>query len=416
MIRKAKSLINKNRVLLENFSFLSILQVSNLLIFLLMIPYLYRVLGKEYYGIVVFAQTVAIYFAIIVNFGFNVTATRDISIYRNNRRKVSKIISSIITLKLIFFFFTLIILSILVSFIHLFSTHPKIFFFSMLFCLSEALFPIWYFQGIEKMKYITFINVATRITSALLIFVFVKHHTDYILIPIFLGMGTVMGAIIGLIIVFYVHKNKFLFLHISELKTCVVDNLPLFISNVSSQIYVNANKLIVGSFLGMQDVAIYDIADKIVNLLKVPVFLVKQTLFPRVSKDRDVRFVKRAMGLVFVFFAIVYILLFTFTYPIIHLFSGSSNQITGELFRFLAISILPICLGLFFAELILVPFGFLKDYTKMRTSSLFVYLVIVGLLIVFKQVGLFQLAGSIIFVETFVLLYSFYLCKKNKVI
>jgi len=415
MIKKVTSIVLRNRVILENFSFLGILQVSNLLIFLLIIPYLFRVLGKENYGIVVFAQTIAIYFSIIVNYGFNVTATRDISIYRGDNNKITDVISSILSLKLFFFFISVAILSILVLSIPLLNTHPKVFYLSMLFCLSEALFPIWYFQGIEKMKYITFINVTTRVASAVLIFVFVKQSTDYFLVPLFLGLGTVAGAVIGLYIIFSVHSNRFKFMHVSELVKCVKENVPLFISNVSSQIYVNANKLIVGSFLGMQEVAIYDIADKVVNLIKVPIFLVGQALFPQISRDKDVRFVKKAMSLVFAFFIVVYSGLFLFSAQIIHLFSGTNNPDAISLLRLLGLSILPISVGLFFNDLLLVPFGFLKDYAKLRSSSLVLYLVIIGTLIVSKQVGLFQLAGVIILVESFVLVYSVFLCRKNKV-
>ncbi|HUW04862.1 MAG TPA: oligosaccharide flippase family protein [Williamwhitmania sp.] len=415
MINRVKSIVNKNRVIFENFSFLSMLQVSNLLIFMLTIPYLFRVLGKENYGLVVFAQTIALYFTIIVSFGFNVTATRDISIHRGDNAKIGDVISAILSLKLLFFFISLAIISILIIFIPLLNAHPKVFYLSMLVCLSEALFPIWYFQGIEKMKYITFINVATRVASALLIFAFVKEATDYYLVPLFLGLGTVSGALIGLYIVFRVHNNRFRWLTKLELTSCIRDNIPLFISNVSSQVYVNANKLIVGSFLGMQDVAIYDIADKVVNLLKVPIFLVGQTLFPRISRDKDVRFVKKAMSLVFTFFVVVYSGLFLFSVQIIHLFSGTNNPEAISLLRLLGLTILPISVGLFFNDLLLVPFGFLRDYAKLRSSSVVVYLVSIGILIMLNQVGLFQLAGVIILVESFVLGYSVFLCRKNKV-
>lgn len=416
MIKRVKLIITQNKVLLENFSFLSILQVSNLLIFMLTIPYLFRVLGKENYGLVVFAQTIAIYFSILINFGFNVTATRDISIFRGDIRKINDVISSVLLLKISFFLISIIILSLLVLFIPLLNTHSEIFYLSMLFCLSEALFPVWYFQGIEKMKYITFINVITRVVSALMIFAFVKRSTDYFLVPLLLGIGTFVGAIVGLYIVFRVHNNHFKWLSLPKLTACIKDNIPLFISNVSSNIYVNANKLIVGSFLGMQEVAIYDIADKIVNLLKVPIYLVGRTLFPRVSRDRNVRFVKKTMNLVFTFFIIIYITLFFISDPVIHMFTGLNNPSTINLLRLLALSILPICISLFFAELILVPFGLLKDYTKMRSFSMLLYLFIVSILFLVNQLKLFQLAGVIVFVELFVAIYSFYLCKKNNVL
>lgn len=413
MINRVKSIVNKNRVLFENFSFLSILQVSNLLTYMLIIPYIFRVLGKENYGLVVFAQTIALYFNIIVNFGFNVTATRDISLHRGDSAKIRDVISAILSLKLLFFVISLTIISILIIFIPLLNAHPKVFYLSMLVCLSEALFPIWYFQGIEKMKYITFINVATRVASALLIFAFVKNATDYNLVPFFWGIGTVAGALIGLYIVFKIHGNQFRWLTKLELTRCIRDNIPLFISNVSSQIYVNANKLIVGSFLGMKDVAIYDIADKVVNLLKVPIFLVGQTLFPQISRDKDVRFVKKAMSFVVTFFVVVYSGLFLFSAQIIHLFSGTNNPEAISLLRLLGLSILPISVGLFFNDLLLVPFGYLRDYAKLRSSSMVIYLASIGILIILNQLGLFQLAGVIILVESFVLGYSIFLCLKN---
>ncbi len=416
MIKRVKFIINENKILLENFSFLSVLQVSNLLIFLVITPYLFRVLGKENYGLVIFAQTIAIYFSIIVNFGFNVTATRDISIYKAFPDKVNKTISEVLTLKFLFLVLATLILSILVFSIPLLSNHSQVFFYSMLFCLSEALFPVWYFQGIERMKYITFINVGAKLISAISIFIFVKTSEDYILVPLLLGFGTISGVIVGLFIVFRTNKHIYEFPTIVSMKKCIKDNIPLFISNVSSQIYVNANKLIVGSYLGMQDVAIYDIADKIVNIMKVPIGVVGQTLFPRISRTKDVRFVKSAMVLVSVFFIISIAAIFLFSDWIVFLFTGTHNTVAASLLRLLAVSILPVCLGLFFAELLLVPFGKLKDYTKMRTSSLFIYILIIGALAYFRQIGLFQMASAIIAVESFVLVYSFYLCKKNRII
>jgi O-antigen/teichoic acid export membrane protein len=416
MINKIKANLIQYKVLLENFTFLSVLQISNLLIFLVITPYLFRVLGKESYGLVVFAQTIATYFSILVNFGFTVTATRDISIHRDNKQKTSSIISTVLTLKGLFFFLSMVILSILILTIPLLNRHPQVFFISMLYCLSETLFPIWYFQGIERMKYIAIINIITRILSSCLIFVFIKNAEDYINVPLVLGTGTVLGAVIGLFIVFRRYHHSFKILSIYQLVNSLKENIPLFISNVSSQIYVNANKLIVGSFLGMQDVAVYDIADKIVNLLKVPILLIGQTLFPRVSRDKDVSFVKKAMLLVFVFFIVVYTGVSLFANPLIKLFSGTVNANAATLLRLLSLSLLPICLGLFFAELLLVPFGKLRDYARMRAFSLFIYLSLIGMLIKLHQIGLYQLAVVIVVVESFVLFYSYFLCKKNKLI
>jgi len=415
VIKRIYSFVENNKVIIENFSFLSILQVSNLLIFFLLIPFLIKVLGKEYYGIVVFAQTISIYFSIVINFGFNATGTRDVAINRHDPEEISEIVSSILILKVVIFIAMFAVVSVLIFFIPLLKAHPLVFFLSMISCLSDALFPIWYFQGIERMKYITFINVTTRITSALLLFVFVKKPPDYFLVPLFLGIGTVTGATIGLYILFKVHKVKFLLIPVQKLRDCLTNNIPLFISNVSSHIYVNANKLIVGSFLGMKEVAIYDIIDKIVNLLKVPVFMIGQTLFPYISKTKDLHFLKRSIVAVFIFFLIVYTGVNVFAAPLISFFTGDINSETVKLLKLLSLSILPICLSLFLAELILVPFGFFEAYSKMRTSSLLIYIAIIICLVITHNIGLFQLVLTIIFVEIFVVLYSYFLCRKNRI-
>ena len=416
MIRKVKENFAQYRLLIENFSYLSILQVSNLLIFLFLTPYLFRVLGQEMYGLVVYGQTIAIYFSILVNFGFTATATRDVSINREDSEKTSVIISRVLTIKSAFFVISIITLTVLVATIPLLRKTPLIFFLSMLFCLSETLFPIWYFQGTERMKYIAVINIITRITSALMIFIFIKHPEDYFLVPVFLGAGTVSGAIIGLYIVFISHSHRYNFPSSHELVNTLKDNIPLFISNISSQIYVNANKLIVGSFLGMQDLAVYDIADKIVNLLKIPIQLIGQTLFPRISRDKDVGFVKKAMWFVLLFFVIVYLGVLVFSDPLIHLFSGKHFPEAILLLRILALALLPVCLSLFYAELLLIPFGKLRDYARMRMFSLFLYLSLTGMIIRFKMIGLYQLAAVIIIVEFFVLAYSWFLCRKNELV
>jgi len=413
MVQRIKSALLQNLILIENFSYLSLLQGSNLIIFLIIVPILFRTLGQEYYGLVVFGQTISIYFSILVNFGFTITGTRDVSINRNDPDKLSVTVSTIIILKQALFVASILVLTILVIFIPLLRAHDVLFYLSMLFCLSEALFPIWYFRGIEKMKYITFINIATRVLSAIMIFCFVRKPEDYYLVPLFLGIGTVSGAIIGLRIMFYHHHIKFRIPSIKNLFAYFNENVPLFISNVSSQIYVNANKLIVGSFLGMQEVAIYDVADKIVNIVKVPVNLVGQTLFPRVSKDKNISFIKKPMAFVFLFFLIVYLTLFIFAGPIVVFISGSFNPVAVNLLRLLAISVLPVCLSLFFADLTLIPLGYVKEYTKMRMAALVVYLICIGLLLASEKLGTFQLAGVIIIVETFVLFASIFLCQKN---
>ena len=53
--------LSRNKTVLANFSYLSILQVFTILFPLLTYPYLLRVIGLELYGVIVFAQAIINY-------------------------------------------------------------------------------------------------------------------------------------------------------------------------------------------------------------------------------------------------------------------------------------------------------------------------------------------------------------------
>jgi len=272
---------------------------------------------------------------------------------------------------------------------------------------------VWYFQGIEKMKYIAYINVGTRIISAIVVFWIIKGPENYFMVPLILGLGTLTGSGVGLIYMLNFRGIKFIWQSFKKLKRSISYNLPLFFSNVSSQAYVNGNRLVIGTFIGMEPLAFYDIAERIVNMVKVPITVIGQVLFPKVSRESNLQFVYKSMIYATIAYSLIYILLFVFAGSIVVFFTGSINPLTTNVVRVLGLSIVPICAGSFYAELILLPFGFLKDYAKVRAGSLILYIIILIILAISDFIGIFQLSVTVIIVELFVLFYSYILSRKN---
>jgi PST family polysaccharide transporter len=182
IIKRISNTEDKKR-LLGNFFSLSVLQIFSYVLPLLTLPYLVRVLGVETFGLISFATAFIIFFNILVDYGFNLSATREVSIHREDKEKITQIYSSVLTIKFILTILSFIILSFIVFIFDKFNSHIELYLITFLSVVGQAFFPIWYFQGMEKMRYITIINISSKVIFTIAIFIFVHKESDYLLVP-----------------------------------------------------------------------------------------------------------------------------------------------------------------------------------------------------------------------------------------
>lgn len=279
-------MINKRegRVLVSNFLALGVVQGLNFLLPLLVVPYLLYTLGIELFGLLAMATAFSSYFLILSDYGFNVTATREISIHREDREKLNEIFSAVMTIKLLLMSLGF---SILLLTLWLFDSLGKdalIYILSFGMVLGEVLFPIWFFQGIEKMRYIAILNIVAKLFFLLAILLFVEREDDIYLVPLFNSLGFIM---VGLVSLFYIHKKfniRFVWQPYRVLRQYIIMGWHIFLSKLAVTLYSSSNIFILGLFTNHLMVGYYAVAYKVVSALVSLGDIVNQVIFPYLSK------------------------------------------------------------------------------------------------------------------------------------
>ncbi len=285
--------LRARRTLLENFGYLSGLQLFNMAFPLLTYPYLIRVLNPEAYGGWVLAQGIAAYYSVVVNFGFQVSATRDIATHRDDQDKLAEIISSILQAKLGLWLACFASFLALLFSIPMLAENKLLYLFAFGATLLPLGFPEWYFQGIEKMKYVTLISFAIRVLTAIGIFTLIRSADDYLLLPLMNSAGAALSACVALYIVTR-QGIRLSWQPWASVKDALRRSAPLFYSSGFASIADKGGTLVVGSALGHVELAYYNLAERLINFAASLYFNMGRTLYPNLAKSRDQAFSRKA--------------------------------------------------------------------------------------------------------------------------
>lgn len=398
----------RNKTVLVNFSYLSILQIFTIVFPLLTYPYLLRIIGLELYGVLVFAQAIISYVSLVINFGFNMSGARSVAVYKGDKERLSQIVSSIYLCKFILWFICLIVYLSVISIFPFFKNYYWVYVLSFLLTFNELLLPIWFFQGIERMKYITIVNLSSRLLFVVAIFLFVYDHEDFLLVPLLNGIGAILAGCLSFYIVLGKEKINLSLIPMKELISAYKESLSLFVSLLSTQIYVNVNKLVIGSFLGMSEVSIYDMAEKVSLLIKLPVSMMGQAVFPKISRERNVCFVNRVMFLVAGIVSLAYVVLFVYSGWIVYLFTGEYIEVASLIIRLLGVSAILVSFNNFLGGNRLIPFGYSSVYMRVMVANCLFFLASTGLLWMTENINIYTVTVMTVAVEGFCLVTLLY--------
>ncbi|QKJ64823.1 oligosaccharide flippase family protein [Flavobacterium sp. M31R6] len=286
MISKYLSVVSKKlkneeiKTVIINFISLSSLNLLSFIFPLLLIPYLTRTIGVEYYGEYIFSFSIFQYCLLLINFGFDYSATKLISVNRDDKDMVSDVLTNVTVIRLIFALLASILLWLSFIFFPNLSSNKLLYLFGFGILWGQAITPFWLFQGVEKMGYITIINLLTRIVSTVLIFVFIRRPLDYYLINLFQSIGFLISGFASLFLINYYLKVQFSKPSFSRMKFYLLDSWHIFLSTVSMSFYREANIIILGLTTNYAMVGQYAAMEKVIKAMQSLMEPLSKALFP----------------------------------------------------------------------------------------------------------------------------------------
>ena len=271
------------RQLIENFFSLSILNALNVLLPLVTLPYILHVVGKANYGVYSYVYAVVQYVILFSTYGFNFSATKQISQCRDDKQRVTRIYGAVTACKGLIAIVLSAVLLLLSRWVFKDATGTWMFVYGLGMIVGDVFTPVWLFQGMEKMRYMTIVNASSKILFTILIFLLVRVSEDYQFLIFLNSCGYLLAGILSLILVRRQFQLRLCRTTWADICVQLKEGSAVFGSTFGMNLYRNANIIILRQFVTDDMVGLYSAAEKVVKGFQSLISPAAQALFPHLS-------------------------------------------------------------------------------------------------------------------------------------
>lgn len=289
-ITEIKNKINSSKngkTVFANFGYLSLLQIAGYVFPLITMPYLARVIGADGFGKIAFASAIVVWIQTISDWGFNLTATRDVAQNRNNKEKVSRIFCNVLWARCILTILSGLILLFVVLVVPYLRENADIIFVTFLLVPGYILFPEWFFQAIERMKYTTIFNLIIKLIFTISVFIFIHKREDYLIQPLLTTIGYLLCGIGALYLIlkkwgYTLYKPEW-----TEILKTIRNSTDVFINNLMPNLYNSFSVMLLGFFCGSTANGVYDGGNKFPTIFYNFQSVLSRAFYPFLSRRPD---------------------------------------------------------------------------------------------------------------------------------
>ena len=397
MISRITGLFKRNeyKTILENMLSLTGLQFASYILPLITLPYLTWTLGPELFGLTQYAISLITYFQFFTDYGFNLSATRELAIVKEDNEKVSRIFNSVMFIKVMLCIISFMITLLLITFIAKFNKDAMIYLLRFGMVIGYILFPTWLFQGMEYMKYTSILNIIGKVIFTVLIFLLIHQKEDYILVPIINSFGLIVVGAIGLYIAITKFDIKLKIPSKEDIIYHLKEGWHVFISTIAINMYTTTNTFLLGLLTNNTLVGYYSIAEKMILAVNGLLNPISQALYPFISrsvnddKKTSIIFIRKLTKLMAVVGFILSLGLFIFSKTIVLTLFGPSYASSTILLQIMSIIPLAVSLSTIFGIETMLTFNYKKAFTTIVMLGGLLD-IILGIILIYmlKEVGI----------------------------
>jgi PST family polysaccharide transporter len=265
----------------------------------------------------------------------------------------------------------------------------------------------------ERMKYITYLNILSKFIFTIAIFAFVHKQEDYLFVPALTALGFIVAGVWSLTLIKKDFGVKFELVPFSIAKDYFIDSSQYFLSRVSVSIYTSSIAFVLGLFTNNTVVGYYAMAEKLYQALQGLYLPLVNAIYPFIAKERNIALFKKIFYFAVFGNSILISFLFLASGQILRIVFGlDAGIMTENVFRVLLVAALIV------VPSILLGYPFLGALGKARHANLSVvygsvfHLIFLSLLVLTNHVEGFTVAVAVLFTESIVFSYRLYFAKE----
>jgi polysaccharide transporter, PST family len=275
-----------SHTIIRNALLLYTVQITGYIFPLIALRYLSRVLSTDHFGMVAYAQNFAWYFVTLTEYGFNLTATRAVAVSKDSPdpEAVNRVFGSVMVAKFLLTLLGLLILIVVVLSVPSLRPNLVLFLVAFLSVVGYFLFPLWLYQGMQKMGSIALRDFIAKLLSLAALFVFVRSDKDYLLAASVQSGALVIAGLIGVITVSTKLKVKFRFPSAAAVRDQLVSGWPAFLSLAVLSFTFVTNTFVLGLVAPATEFAYFSAAWRIISTLRSLYAPLTMAIFPHTSQ------------------------------------------------------------------------------------------------------------------------------------